>query len=194
MTQQFPELVCVLNMHFAQRLGGCNPVPAMQSCLMCPSSTASNDSLMQDDPEAQSEELLDLVLEHWDCLTGENQKLWRAIKQEHIRTVQQRQRLQHPMGFAQLAGLQLGKLLLQCLAEETMRVSALALSVCQNVASRGSLLGCSCAMAAMQRLTAAGPTTWPPAPHKHLAVQCVACALQAAPGAAPAPRCRVQGS
>ena len=74
-----------------------------------------------------SEELLDLVLEHWDCLTGTNQKLWHALKPCHIRRVQQRRRRQHPSGLAQLAGAQLGKLLLRCLAKTELQVSASAL-------------------------------------------------------------------
>ena len=68
-------------------------------------------------------------MEHWDCLTGENhQELWRALKRDHIRPVQQQQRLGSPMSLAQLAGLHLGKPLLQCLAEEILQVSAVALS------------------------------------------------------------------
>ena len=63
------------------------------------------------------------MLEHWDCLTGENQELWRALTRDHIRLVQQRQRLPTPMRFAQLAGFQLGKPLLQCLAEDAVQVS-----------------------------------------------------------------------
>ena len=83
---------------------------------------------LQENPEINPEELLDLVVEHWDCLTGTNQELWRALKRNHIRAVQQRQRNRYPTRFASLAGRHLGIRLLQCLAEETVQVSAVALS------------------------------------------------------------------
>ena len=83
---------------------------------------------LQKNPEIHAEELLDLVLEHWDCLTGTNQKLWRALKQDHIRRVHQRQKRRRRSDLARLAGAQLGKLLLKCLVKIEMQVSAPALS------------------------------------------------------------------
>ena len=66
-------------------------------------------------------------MEHWECLTGSNHEGWRALKREHIRQVQQRERFQVPISFMLLAWDELGSLLIPRLADIELQVSAAAL-------------------------------------------------------------------